>query len=133
MQLFAGGQVPETDRAVGAAGEGPLAIGREGHAIQISGVAKELTDFLSRFGVPQQNLCVFAATEDVTAVGAKGDGRASSLEATQFLACLQVPQMHQTEVGARDGAAAVRRYSNAGDRVLTVLELFHLLAGVHVP
>src|SRR5690349_4096714 len=91
----AGLDLPEADRVIAARGDGPMAIGQEGHLPRPGGVAPKAAELRSGLRLPEDRGRVVPAGEQPATVGRGGqaeDVRLVSLEARrEFPAALHVP------------------------------------------
>jgi hypothetical protein len=109
--LAAGGESPQADGLVGAAGQGQAAVRGDGHGRDFGRVPREGAELASRPHVPQaEELVLDAAGEDALAVRGEGGARGPAIVALELLelsAGRHVPQAELGHVPAREVGAAV--------------------------
>jgi len=121
-------QLPDLDKSVpsGRHDDGIGRVGRETHTtdpftVSLFGDG----EFAVAEGVPEFNCLVSAATDDLSVVGAEGDGEdviGVADEATGCFSGVEVPETEGLVPGGREGILAVGRDDDVLDKVIVALE-----------
>ena len=124
--LLAGVGVPETDRAVVAGCCETATVGREGHDVDLGGVAAEVPDELAGVGVEEGDSPAGSGDGEKAAVGREGDGVAErvplggrDVEREHLSPRGEVPEFHGVSEADRGQPSTVRR-EGEGDHSLGV-------------